>query len=668
MVADVENQKTPLVTAMEMNKRQLQAESVNDILEGDDDAKLRQLVQQFGASQVWRPHQKAAQRAQITTSLHFTAKKGKLKCLRVLLDASPPTEVLDAPNEDGYTPLMEGVREAQHEAVGMLLDAGAHVNARNDKGQSALHIITYAISKGAKSEDALQKTADLLLKRPDIDVEAHNDSGLTPLSAAAERLPQGDGAPRTGGLITFCRNLVAAGASLEEDGGSDTSEEVLRAKKALTAVLMGAGRGTPKPRPVASQFLDMIILGKSANEIKDFLLKNSKDSRVAANCRLGSQTLLFRAVDLSNEERVQLLLKAGANPWAFEITKELPIYRAAARGHFPIFELLLEHMKSDKSNKVDLQEYSFDILQKIVGSRRRKGVSPEVDHSKCLARLMKDDIIMDFNQSHLDQSILHEAAAFNHQEALCALLCKGAFLGARRKINGEDRGNVLDSLLPGTLERAMDGCITHLPVNKDEEEVENVLSEEYTLKLDYRFLIPPVDTDQKGEIRGVNEMKTLMDISKSKQHRHTIKHPLVETLLFAKWRKALPLYLLNLGIYFLFVVILTAFVYSLKDLRILEARSERLMKSGSPSNSTLNDDIDAKQTTVNALMGVLIPLTLYMVVREVFQVVFAYKTYYKNIENYLEWFLVLVVVVLCVAPLEADVTRHVAAWAMIVAW
>lgn len=51
-----------------------------------------------------------------------------------------------------------------------------------------------------------------------------------------------------------------------------------------------------------------------------------------------------------------------------------------------------------------------------------------------------------------------------------------------------------------------------------------------------------------------------------------------------------------------------------------------------------------------------------------FQIAFARNTYLKNIENYLEWFLVLVVFILCIAPLSADVTRHMAAWAMIVAW
>ncbi|XP_042869011.1 transient receptor potential channel pyrexia-like isoform X2 [Penaeus japonicus] len=659
MVADVENQKTPLVTAMEMGKPQLRADSVNELLERDDDAGLRQLVQRFSADQVRRPQPLPSQAAHIVTSLHIAAQKGKLKCMRVLLENSPSADVLDAPDQDGNTPLMAGVKEAQHEAVKMLLEAGAHVNARNNKGQSALHLITIAIHKNAKSEEALQKTADLLLGWCDIDLEAHNGSGLTALAAAARYLPEGSGAPRSGILIKFCRNLVSAGASLEETVGSEASEDVLRRKQALTAVLMGVGRGDPLPRPALSRFLDMLVLRKNTREIKDFMPKD------AANCRLGSKSLLFHAVDSNDEELVRLLLEKGANAWAVEITKVLPIYRAAAKGHVPIFELLLESMKTNASKKLDLKEHSFHILKKLIeNSRRLKGAPPDIDHLKCLERLLQNDIILNLNQTFHGQTILHEAASFNNQDMLCQLLSKGAFLGARRKVNDTDRGIVLPSLLPSTLEDAMDNCISNQSANSDEAEaeaeLENMLSDNYTLKLDYRFLLAPGSTEQKVEDQSISELETLMDLSKSRQHRNTIKHPLVETFLYAKWRKALPYYLANLALYFTFVLFLTAFVYSLKDLRILEAKST--------SNSTLTEEIETQQTIVNSLMGILIPFNLYMMVRELFQMRFTFRTYFTNVENLLEWFLVIVVFVLCFTTLAADTTRHLAAWAMIVAW
>ncbi|XP_071542183.1 transient receptor potential cation channel subfamily A member 1-like isoform X3 [Panulirus ornatus] len=664
MVADVENQKTPLVSAMEM--RVLKADSVNTLLEHDDDGGLRKLLQEWSPAHVWRPEPNHEQSAHTTTSLHVAAKKGALKCLKVLLDANPPNDVLNAPDQDGRTPLLVAVQETQPRVVKMLCEAGAHVNARNDKGQSALHLLTFAVSKGLKPENTLQEIAEVLLSQEDIDLESH--APLTPLAVAASRLPPGDGAPRSGGLIKLCRDLVKAGASLEEDGGAGTIEEVLQQKQALPAILMGGERKSAPKRPAASEFLDMIILGNSVQDVHAFLKKKSaEDAHDAANCRLGKKTLLFHAVDNSNEVLVKVLIEAGASPWTNEITNELPIHRAASRGHLNIFNLLIDHMKGGKKS-VDLQEYSFSLIQKLIeNSRKVKGASPDVSHSGCLHRLMEDDVIMNFNQEWMDQSTLHVAASFNNQEAICELLRKGAFLGARRTVLGKDQGNILDSVLLATLERAMDGCITHHPATADETEPENVLNEDYMLKLDYQFLLPPVNDDLKNEVKKTNEMETIMDICRSNRHRHAIKHPLIQTLLYAKWRKALPLYLLNLGIYLFFVVILTAFVYYLKDLRILEARAEKLIDSGS-SNSTLDENIESKQTTVQCLIGFLLPVTIYMVVRELFQIFFSREMYLKSIENYLEWFLVIVVFVLLAKRFDADITRHIAAWAMIVAW
>ncbi|XP_042215207.1 uncharacterized protein LOC121861485 isoform X2 [Homarus americanus] len=666
MVADVENQKTPLVTAMELQS--LKAGDVNTFLEGDDDPGIRNLIQKWGAASVWRPLLSDDQAAHQTTSLHVAAKKGALKCLQVLLDANPPKDVLDAPDHDGRTPLLVAVSEAQAEVVEKLLNAGAHINARNDKGQTALHILTFAISKGVKNDGILDKITDLLLSHKDIDLEPHAE--LTPLAVAASRLPQGDGAPRRGGLIKFCKKMVNAGASLQENGGDGTIEEILQGKRALPSILMGGDRCPAPRRPAASEFLDMVLMGSGIQDIQVFLQnKSAEDARAAVNSRLGKQTLLFYAANISNESLIKTLIEAGANAWAFEITHELPIHRAAARGHLSIFNRIIDHMKGDKRS-VDLREYTVSIVQKLMeNSKKQKVPSPDISHLDCLRRLMQDDVLLNVNQEWMGKTVLHVAASFNNQEAMSVLLCKGSFLGARQTIAGKTQGIILESILPATLERAMDGCITHQPANRDDGEPENVLNEEYTLKLDFHFLLPPVNDDIKKEVKSTNEVEALMDINRSKRHRQTIKHPLVQCLLYAKWRKALPLYLLNLGLYFFFVIMLTGFVYSMKDLRVLEAQAKMAGNSGS-SNTTLDleEQILSQQTTVHWLMGFLIPLTIYMIIREAFQVFYTREVYLKNIENYLEIFLVVVVVVLWCTTLGADVTRHLAAWAMIVAW
>ncbi|KAG7172712.1 Ankyrin-2-like 6, partial [Homarus americanus] len=453
MVADVENQKTQFVTAMELQSL------------GNDQA------------------------ARQTTSI------------QVLLDANPPKDVLDAPDHDGRTPLLVAVSEAQAEVVEKLLNAGAHINARNNNGQTALHILASAISEGVrnfKDEEILDKITDLLLdKKYKIDLEPHDPlEDLTPLGIAASRLPQGDGAPRRGGLIKFCKKMVNAGASLQETGGDGTIEEILQSKRALPSILVG-GDPCPAPkRPAASEFLDMVLKRSDIQNIRAFLQKESaEDARAIVSGRLGKQTLLFYAVDRSNNSLVKTLVDFGANAWAPEITHELPIHRAADLGHLPIFNRIIDHMKGD-NDSVDLREYSVSIVQKLMENGKKHKVTSDISHIDCLRRLMQDDVLLSVNQEWMGKTVLHVAASFKNQEAMSKFLCKGSFLGARQIIAGKSKtqGNILDSLLPATLEQAMDGCITHQPA---EGERENVLDEDYILKLNFHFLLPPVNDDIK---------------------------------------------------------------------------------------------------------------------------------------------------------------------------
>ncbi|XP_042227245.1 transient receptor potential channel pyrexia-like [Homarus americanus] len=676
VMEDVEKQTSGL------SNMKLQSFKVGDVtafLEGANEDDIHNLIQIWGAATVCRRPLLGDNGVTVKGNLlHAAAKMGAHECLQVLLDANSSKDVLDAPDDEGRTPLLVAVSEAQDEVVKKLLDVGAHINARNKNGQTALHILTCAIAAGKKNEETLDKIANLLLdKKYKIDLEPHDPyEDLTPLGIAASKLPQEDAAPTRNGLIKLCKNLVNAGASLQENGEEGTIEEVLKRKGALPSILMG-GELPPAPtRPAASVFLDMILRRNSIQNIREFLLtKSAEDARGAeyvraiVNDRLGNQTLLFYAIDNSNESLVKTLIEFGAHARALEITHELPIHRAAALGHLPIFNLIIDRMKGGNKS-VDLREYTVSVVQKLMeSSKRKKGPSRDISHLDCLRRLMEDDVLLNVDQEWMGQTVLHVAAYFKNQEAISKFLHMGSFLGARQTMPGKNQGNILDSLLPATLERAMDGCITHQPANGDDSEPENVLKEDYLLKLNFNFLLPPVTVDKKKEVRSTNEVEVLMDIKRSKRHRHTIKHPLVQCLLYAKWRKALPLYLLNLGLYFFFVVILTGFVYSLNDLRVLEAKSKMSGNSGS-SNTTqdLEERISSQQTTMYLFKGFLIPLTMYMLSREVFQILYVWEDYRKNIKNYFDIFLIVVVIIMCCTTFDSDITRHLAAWAMIVAW
>ncbi|KAL7637370.1 UNVERIFIED_CONTAM: hypothetical protein RMT77_012098 [Armadillidium vulgare] len=663
---DVENQQIKLRHIEE----KIHWKDVENFITLDDHEGLNRVINSKGIHQVWRPVDAPGD----ITPLHKASELGNILCLKSLIQACNAKGVsIDSPDCDGNTALFSAVKATQINSVKELLSANVQINARNDQGQCILHVIAFSIS-GTKDKEKQSKFVnclDLLLSRPDIDLEAHNNSGFTPLLSASKKILSDDGTKRSNNLVLFCRNLYSKGASLDAcDKRGISVRQHLEERSALTAVLMGEKRPSPQ-RPFISQFFDALLLGGDDEHISDLLNgQPQEEANRASNSYIGSQSVLFYVVDKCNSKAVETLLESGADPWKEQLNGELCLHRALSRGKPLVLNLLINSMKSKKKiRQLDFTYQSFELLEKILENQKKNSnVGGEIDHLKCLKRMMEDDIKINIDEKSdkgVTQSILHVAACFNNQEAIRLFIEKGAFVGSRRCVVGEDRGNILSAMKPETLERAMDGCITHNPNSDDidENNSENIISPNYCLKLNYKFLVPPSD-DKQNKYEEQNEVKTLMEISRNRTHRKAIKHPLIQTLLYAKWRKVLPLYIINLSLYLLFVIFLTLFMYNMKDLRIIEERASRTQGS----NSTIENDVQNHRTTVNIFMGILVPLTLYMFVREIFQIIYTFRTYLKNFENYLEWFLIAVVVILCTVRLNVDATRHLAAWAMIIAW
>jgi ankyrin repeat protein len=85
---------------------------------------------------------------------------------------------LNISNHRKYTPLMEAIDKP--DILEFLLDNGADVNAQNIRGETVLCDIARSDKIGTV---ALAETLELLLERPDIDVDLADNTGVTPLIA-----------------------------------------------------------------------------------------------------------------------------------------------------------------------------------------------------------------------------------------------------------------------------------------------------------------------------------------------------------------------------------------------------------------------------------------------------------------------------------------------------
>ena len=106
-----------------------------------------------------------------TQDIYDACRKGNLELIKQLSKVNPDT--INTPNKSGYTPLIIAGYRNQLEAVKVLLDLGANVNAVSEDG-------TVLTAASYKSNTALVK----LLLEYQADVNVKNNAGTTPLMFA----------------------------------------------------------------------------------------------------------------------------------------------------------------------------------------------------------------------------------------------------------------------------------------------------------------------------------------------------------------------------------------------------------------------------------------------------------------------------------------------------
>jgi ankyrin repeat protein len=107
----------------------------------------------------------------LTQDIYDACRKGNVELIKQLSKVNPDT--INTPNKSGYTPLIIAGYRNQLEAVKVLLDLGANVNAVSEDGT----VLTAACYK---SNTALVK----ILLEQHADVNVKNNAGTTPLMFA----------------------------------------------------------------------------------------------------------------------------------------------------------------------------------------------------------------------------------------------------------------------------------------------------------------------------------------------------------------------------------------------------------------------------------------------------------------------------------------------------
>ncbi|KAM4885639.1 POU domain class 2-associating factor 1 [Sylvia borin] len=244
------------------------------------------------------------------TILHIYAAKGLRAHTLAAAERMKALRRLDAKEHRGKTPLLVAVTARQAAIVHDLIQAGADINAVDNKGQSALHLAaTYGYAQ------VLQVILSLAFP---LDLEMKDFEGHTPLHCA----------------------VLAHNSLLREQGSQAVTEEQhrelqqqSRELESCIHLLVQTGASIYS-RDVKSNktVLHFTVQDGNVSLLRYFLELNACKSKDFVNNKAHGNTALHMAAalpgDKNQREMVQLLLEHGADPSIRNLDNDQPIHMA----------------------------------------------------------------------------------------------------------------------------------------------------------------------------------------------------------------------------------------------------------------------------------------------------------------------------------------------------
>ena len=275
-----------------------------------------------------------------TTPLHRAAADGEPEAVTLLLDGGAEIE---ARNENGGTPLHVAVENNEPEVVALFLDRGADIEARTDNGRMPLHV--------AAGNNEPKVVALLLDKGADI--HAGSTIGSTPLHFAA-----GYNKPEVVAL------LLDEGANIEartEKGRTPLHIAARYNNLEVVALLLDRGAnieareddGPLQASPKGLLLRTLLVSLTFALEAWEFSLDKEgwePDREAIADSldgpdmiyRVGRHTPLHYAAGYNKPEVVELLLDKGADVHARSTLGIMPLHFATRYNTPEVVALLLD--------------------------------------------------------------------------------------------------------------------------------------------------------------------------------------------------------------------------------------------------------------------------------------------------------------------------------------
>ena len=264
------------------------------------------------------------------TNLYFPAMEGDIVTTHLLLEAGADP---NARSLNGLFPLYTAAEHGHINVVKELVEHGADVNQKTPKGCTALlnaaeegqgDVVVYLLKNGANPS-----IANEFGKTPRQGAEEYGHSKLAALLFNYECFGEMPRPPFDDDIYSWSRNILRR----------DVSErEYLAANSRLLMNSLKLDKSDPKEDSIsialAIENQDLSMLSKAIESGGDVNVKH-----VHGGKRI---TPIVEAALLNNQEMVEILLEAGADPNIPQDNGETALMNAAQNGNFSIVSMLLE--------------------------------------------------------------------------------------------------------------------------------------------------------------------------------------------------------------------------------------------------------------------------------------------------------------------------------------
>ncbi|XP_011146816.1 transient receptor potential cation channel protein painless [Harpegnathos saltator] len=292
----------------------------------------------------------------------------------------------------------------------------------------------------------------------------------------------------------------------------------------------------------------------------------------------------------------------------------------------------------------------LDVCPEL-GMPGRHGVDSTFDRLECLRLILEQENVDVRCADNKGNTPLHYAARAGCNEATTLLLERGSYIGHMNKFNVPPIADIPTC----TLLRYLDDCV----------QARKCRTNEYTIELDYRCLMPHHTDGSASACRPYREMEVFQYIARNNGLKQLLKHPLLSSFLYLKWHRIRHFLYANFIFYVMFYLLLNAYIMSMT---YHSSSSRNKTETVNDVASTNNGSMRIASWNYERLLHPLVSLMLLLFAcREIIQLFSCPRHYFKSPQNWLELMLIgMTLSVLCGAgPVLGAIVILLSAWNLV---